>query len=158
MEEIRQNRNKKRGEHLEEIKKLNKEKEESESRNSDVIAKTQELIQQTKEINGRTEARARAFSEEARKAEKILADLSANVNSYHRALFSYIPIKIEENDIYDDVTIGNNDYDDDDDDEDMDEDMADVNNEYGRFNFRRGNEGNIGTTSEDEKDDIYLEE
>lgn len=134
---------------MSEIERLGKEKEKCESHNSEVIGKTQELRQQTQEINARIEASTRAFAEEASRAEKILSDLSANVNSYHRALFNYIPIKFENDDDDDNNDIDiNNDDDDDDDDDDM--------GEYGNLNYRRGNEGNIGATSEDERDTNYI--
>lgn len=151
MTEIRQNRDRKRDEYRKEVDQITKEKEDCESRNSEIINETHKLRRQTQEIIDRVEANRRAFSEEASKAEKILTDLSTNVKSYHKALFNYIPIEFDDgdDDDDDDNEIG------DDDDNDYDND-GEANHGYGGLTFRTGNEGNIGTTSEDERDDIYI--
>lgn len=128
-----------------------------ESHNSQMISETNKLRQQTQEINNRIEANRRVFAEEASKAEKMLADLSANVKLYHKTLFNYIPIEFnddDDNNNDDDINIDGGNVNDDN--GEFEEDDDDNGNRYGGLRFRTGNEGNIGSTSEDERDDIYI--
>lgn len=94
------------------------------------------------------------------RAEKILEDLSANVKTYHNALFGYIPIEYSDGNSSNDN--GNSGGDDDDDDDEIDANVdANGGVNYGNSGgmmFRTGNEGNIGTTSDDDDNngDIYI--